>query len=110
MKQVLICSPDKDLAQCVVGTRVVQLDRRRELLRGEDGVVAKFAVKPESIPDYLAVVGDSADGYPGIAKWGKKAAASCLSKYPHLEEHSEELARVGSFDSKGSPIVRIPFQ
>ena len=86
VKKVLICSPDKDLAQCVVGTRVVQLDRRRELLRDEAGVVAKFAVKPESIPDYLAVVGDSADGYPGIAGWGQKAAASCLSQYPHLEE------------------------
>jgi len=86
VKQVLICSPDKDLAQCVVGTRVVQLDRRRELLRDEDGVVAKFAVKPESMPDYLAVVGDSADGYPGIAGWGQKASASCLSQYPHLEE------------------------
>lgn len=84
-KQVLICSPDKDLAQCVVGTRVVQLDRRRELLRDEAGVVAKFGVKPRSIPDYLAVVGDSADGYPGIAGWGQKAAASCLSQYPHLE-------------------------
>lgn len=86
VKQVLICSPDKDLAQCVVGTRVVQLDRSRELLRDETGVVAKFEVKPGSIPDYLAVVGDDADGYPGIAGWGKKAAASCLSRYPHLEE------------------------
>ncbi len=84
-KQVLVCSPDKDLAQCVVGTRVVQLDRRREIVRDEAGVVDKFGVKPQSIPDYLAVVGDSADGYPGIAGWGQKAAASCLSQYPHLE-------------------------
>jgi len=85
-KQVLICSPDKDLAQCVVGTRVVQLDRRREILRDEAGIVDKFGVKPQSMPDYLAVVGDTADGYPGIAGWGQKAAASCLSQYPHLED------------------------
>jgi 5'-3' exonuclease len=86
VKQVLICSPDKDLAQCVVGTRVVQLDRRREILRDEAGVVDKFGVKPQSMPDYLAVVGDTADGYPGITGWGQKAAASCLSQYPHLED------------------------
>jgi 5'-3' exonuclease len=84
--QVLICTPDKDLGQCVVGTRVVQLDRRRELLRDEAGVVAKFGVKPHSIPDYLAVVGDSADGYPGIAGWGLKAAGLTFSQYPHLED------------------------
>jgi 5'-3' exonuclease len=85
VKQVLICTPDKDLGQCVVGTRVVQLDRRRDLLRDEAGVVAKFGVKPQSIPDYLAVVGDSADGYPGLPGWGAKAAALALSQYPHLE-------------------------
>lgn len=84
--QVLICTPDKDLAQCVTGTRVVQLDRRREILRDETGVEAKFGVKPASIPDYLAVTGDSADGYPGIAGWGTKAAAAVLSTYPHLED------------------------
>jgi len=84
--QVLICTPDKDLSQCVVGTRVVQLDRRRNLLRDEAGVVAKFGVKPQSIPDYLAVVGDSADGYPGLPGWGAKAAALALSQYPHLED------------------------
>src|SRR5215468_5897114 len=66
VKQVIICTPDKDLGQCVVGTRVIQLDRRRNLIRDEDGVVAKFGVRPESIPDYLALVGDSADGFPGI--------------------------------------------
>ncbi len=85
VNQVLLCSPDKDLAQCVAGTRVVQLDRRREILRDEAGVVAKFGVNPKSIPDYLAVVGDDADGYPGIPGWGQKAAAACLSHYPHLE-------------------------
>src|SRR5450755_923445 len=86
VKQVLICTPDKDLSQCVVGTRVVQLDRRRDILRDEAGVVAKFGVKPQSIPDYLAVVGDSADGFPGLSGWGAKAAALTLSQYPHLED------------------------
>src|SRR5579859_4846336 len=85
INQVLICTPDKDLSQCVVGTRVVQLDRRREILRDEAGVVAKFGVKPQSIPDYLAVVGDTADGFPGLPGWGLKAAALTLSQYPHLE-------------------------
>lgn len=83
--QVFICTPDKDLSQCVAGTRIVQLDRRREILRDEAGVIAKFGVKPQSIPDYLAVVGDSADGYPGLPGWGVKAAALTLSQYSHLE-------------------------
>jgi len=82
---VLICTPDKDLSQCVVGTRVVQLDRRHDTLRDEGGVVAKFGVKPLSIPDYLAVVGDSADGFPGVPGWGAKGAALTLSQYLHLE-------------------------
>jgi len=86
VSQVLICTPDKDLSQCVVGTRVVQLDRRRNILRDEAGVVAKFGVKPQSTPDYLAVVGDSADGFPGVPGWGSKAAALTLSQYPHLED------------------------
>lgn len=86
VSRVLICTPDKDLSQCVVGTRVVQLDRRRDILRDEDAVVAKFGVKPKSIPDYLAVVGDSADGFPGVAGWGSKAAAATLSRYRHLEK------------------------
>jgi 5'-3' exonuclease len=84
--RVLICTPDKDLSQCVVGSRVVQLDRRRNLLRDEDGVVAKFGVKPQSIPDYLGMVGDSADGFPGLPGWGAKAAAQTLSQYPHFED------------------------
>jgi len=84
--QVLICTPDKDLAQCVVGNRVVQIDRRRGITRDEAGVVAKWGVKPESIPDYLAVVGDSADGFPGLPGWGPKAAALTFSQYPHLEQ------------------------
>jgi len=86
VRQVIICTPDKDLAQCVAGTRIVQLDRRRDLLRDEAGVVAKFGVNPQSIPDYLAVVGDSADGFPGVSGWGVKAAALTFSQYPHLED------------------------
>jgi len=84
--RVIICTPDKDLSQCVVGNRIVQLDRRRDALRDELGVVAKFGVKPESIPDYLAVVGDSADGFPGVQGWGPKTAALILSRYVHLED------------------------
>lgn len=84
--QVFICTPDKDLSQCIVGSRVVQLDRRRDVLRDEAGVVAKFGVTPQSIPDYLAVVGDSADGFPGVSGWGPKAAALTLSQYRHLED------------------------
>jgi len=86
VEQVIICTPDKDLSQCVVGTRVVQLDRRRDAVRDEAGVVAKFGVKPQSIPDYLAVVGDAADGFPGVRGWGPKAAALVFSQYPHLED------------------------
>jgi 5'-3' exonuclease len=85
LNRVLICTPDKDLSQCVAGTRVVQLDRRKNVVRDEAGVIEKFGVQPQSIPDYLALVGDSADGYPGIAGWGAKAAASVLSKYERLE-------------------------
>lgn len=86
VRQVIICTPDKDLSQCVVGSRVVQLDRRREVTRDEAGVVEKFGVMPESIRDYLAVVGDSADGFPGVPGWGQKSAALVLSQYPHLED------------------------
>lgn len=86
VRQVIICTPDKDLGQCVAGTRIVQLDRRRGILRDEAGVEDKFGVKPESIPDYLALLGDAADGFPGIANWGEKAASLTLSRYPHLED------------------------
>jgi 5'-3' exonuclease len=85
VEQVLICTPDKDLAQCVVGQRIVQVDRRRNIVRDESAIEEKFGVKPESIPDYLAVTGDSADGYPGISGWGAKAASLALMKYRHLE-------------------------
>jgi 5'-3' exonuclease len=84
--RVVICTPDKDLSQCVSGTRIVQLLRRTNTIRDEAGVVTKFGVKPKSIPDYLALVGDSADGFPGVPNWGKRAAAAVLSVYPHLED------------------------
>ena len=83
--RVIICTPDKDLGQCVVGAKIVQLDRRRDALRDEAGVLAKFGVMPESIPDYLALVGDSADGFPGVQGWGPKSASLTLSQYAHLE-------------------------
>ncbi len=83
--RVIICTPDKDLAQSVRGTRVVQLNRRTNVVRDEAGVVAAFGVKPESIPDYLALVGDAADGYPGLRGWGAKSAAAVLARFVHLE-------------------------
>ncbi len=83
--RILICTPDKDLAQCVQGERVVQLDRRARKLRDAAGVVERFGVAPESIPDFLALVGDSADGYPGLPGWGERSAAALLSRYGHLE-------------------------
>jgi 5'-3' exonuclease len=82
---VIICTPDKDLAQCVRGTRIVQLDRRTGVRRDEGGVIQKFGVPPESIPDYLALVGDAADGYPGLPGWGAKSTAAVLAKFGHLE-------------------------
>jgi 5'-3' exonuclease len=85
VQRVLICTPDKDLAQCVVGDRVVQLDRRREELRDADAVLDKYGVPPESIPDWLALVGDAADGFPGLPGWGAKSAAAVLRVYGHLE-------------------------
>jgi 5'-3' exonuclease len=85
VKQVIICTPDKDLAQCVTGTRVVQLSRRTNVTLDEAGVVRKFGVTPESIPDYLALVGDAADGYPGLPGWGAKSSAAVLAKFLHLE-------------------------
>jgi 5'-3' exonuclease len=86
VEQVLICTPDKDLAQCVRGDRVVQLDRRSGQVMNADGVAAKFGVPPDSIPDYLALVGDSSDGYPGLPGWGPKSAATVLARYARLEE------------------------
>jgi 5'-3' exonuclease len=85
VEQVIVCTPDKDLAQCVQGTRVVQLNRRTRVTMDEAGVINKFGVAPTSIPDYLALVGDSADGYPGLRGWGAKSSAAVLAKYGHLE-------------------------
>ena len=85
VKQIVLCSPDKDLTQIVDGKRVVCWDRRREILMDEAGVAEKFGVKPESIPDYLGLVGDSADGYPGIPGWGAKSTAAVLAKFKHIE-------------------------
>lgn len=86
VEQVLICTPDKDLAQCVVGRRVVRLDRMRRLLMDEDGVHEKFGVGPASIPDWLALVGDTADGIPGIPRWGRKAASTLLARFGRIED------------------------
>jgi 5'-3' exonuclease len=86
VEQVVICSPDKDLAQCVRGTRVVCLDRRQRKLLDEAGVREKFGVAPASLPDWLALVGDSADGYPGLPRWGAKSASAVLGRYGRLED------------------------
>jgi len=87
--RVVICTPDKDLAQCVRGTRVVQMNRRTRVVFDEVGIVAKFGVSPASIPDYLALVGDAADGYPGLRGWGAKSSAAVLRRYGHLESIPE---------------------
>jgi 5'-3' exonuclease len=92
VERVWICTPDKDLAQCVVGTRVVQLDRRAGKVIDEAGVVEKFGVPPASIPDWLALVGDSADGFPGLPGWGKRSAATVLSHYGHLAAVPDRVA------------------
>ena len=85
VEQVIVCTPDKDLAQVVQGTRIVQLNRRTRVTYDEAGIVAKFGVPPASIADYLALVGDSADGYPGLRGWGAKSAAAVLAKFGHIE-------------------------
>jgi len=90
VERVIICTPDKDLAQCVRGTRVVQLNRRTRVIRDEAGVIQKFGVSPASIPDYLALLGDAADGYPGLPGWGAKSTAAVLAKFGHLESIPED--------------------
>jgi len=85
VEQVIICSPDKDLSQCVVGSRVICRDRRRRLDRNEDGVVEKFGIPPSAIPDWLALVGDTADGIPGIRGWGAKSASAVLARYRSID-------------------------
>jgi 5'-3' exonuclease len=90
VEQVIVCTPDKDLAQCVRGTRIVQLNRRTRRVRDEAGVVEAFGVPPASIPDYLALVGDAADGYPGLRGWGAKSTAAVLARFGHLEAIPED--------------------
>ncbi|MBW1874647.1 MAG: flap endonuclease, partial [Deltaproteobacteria bacterium] len=95
VEQVVICSPDKDLCQCVRGKEVVTLDRRRDIVLDEAGVRDKFGVSPESIPDYLALVGDAADGIPGIERWGAKSASLVLAKLTHIENISDDYEEWG---------------
>jgi 5'-3' exonuclease len=95
VEQIVICSVDKDLTQMVDGQRVVCWDRRREIILDEKGVVEKFGVGPESIPDFLALVGDSADGYPGIQGWGEKSTATVLSKFKHIESIPNDPNQLG---------------
>ena len=85
VEQVIVCTPDKDLAQCVRGNLIVQLNRQTRAMRDEAGVIEKFGVAPASIPDYLALVGDAADGYPGLPGWGTKSTAAVLSRFAHIE-------------------------
>lgn len=108
--QVLICTPDKDLAQRVRGTRVVQVDRRRNVIRDEAAIEEKFGVRPESIPDYLAVIGDSADGYPGISGWGPKAASAALSRYRHLEDIPKDWHTWDSSIRRSRPLAESLFE
>ena len=109
VRQVIICTPDKDLSQCVVGSRVVQLDRQRKTLRDEAGVIGKFGIKPSSIPDYLAVVGDSADGYPGISGWGSKTAAAVFSQNPHLEDIPKDWSHWDPMLRRARPLAESLF-
>jgi len=102
--QVVLCTPDKDLAQCVRGARVVQLDRRTKELRDEEGVRRKFGVGPASIADWLGLVGDAADGYPGLPGWGAKSAAVVLARYEHLERIP---TRAGEWDVAVRGAVRL---
>jgi 5'-3' exonuclease len=95
VERVFICTPDKDLAQCVKGNRIVQFDRRSRIVRDEAGVIAKFGVAPASIPDYLALVGDNSDGFPGLPGWGAKSAAAVLAKYGHIEAIPEDFKMWG---------------
>lgn len=101
--RVLLVTADKDLGQCVRGTRVVQFDRRRRELIDEDGVREKFGVGPASIPDYLGLVGDTADGFPGLAGWGAKSAAAVLARYEHLEGIPEAVGQWDVAGLRGAP-------
>jgi len=106
VERVIICTPDKDLAQSVRGTRVVQMNRRARTIMDEAGVVAKFGVMPASIPDYLALVGDAADGYPGLRGWGAKSSAAVLARYHHLESIPEDWRTWGVNASNAGALAR----
>jgi len=101
VEQVLILTPDKDLGQCVSGQRVVQVDRRQQITTDEAALRVKYGIGPDSIPDWLALVGDSADGYPGLPGWGKKAASTVLARYPHIEDIPEMGFRWEGVDVRG---------
>jgi len=100
--QVLIVTPDKDLGQCVRGTRVVQYDRRKDEIVDEAGVIAKFGVPPASIPDYLGLVGDTADGFPGLSGWGAKGASAVLAHFGHIENIPDDPAEWGEVKVRGA--------
>jgi 5'-3' exonuclease len=102
VEQVLLCTPDKDLAQSVRARRVVQFDRRAGEMRDEAGIRARFGVGPESIPDYLALVGDTSDGYPGLSGWGPKSTSSVLARYVHLEAIPDDV-RAWEVSLRGAP-------
>ena len=103
--QVIICSPDKDFAQCVSGTRVIQCDRLRKTTRDEAGVVARFGVPPASIPDYLALVGDTSDGFPGLPGWGPKSAATVLARFGHIDAIPDDYRAWGLDVTRGESLA-----
>ena len=105
--RVFICTPDKDLAQSVRGTRVIQMDRRARTTRDEAGVIAKFGVPPASIPDYLALVGDVADGFPGLAGWGAKSASAVLAKFGHIESIPSDWRTWGVNATRPAALAKI---
>jgi 5'-3' exonuclease len=106
VEQVVICTPDKDLAQCVLGERIVCLDRMRGKVLDEAAAISKFGVMPGSMPDWLALVGDSADGIPGVARWGAKSAATVLAHYEHLERIPDDAAR-WEVKVRGAPALAV---
>jgi 5'-3' exonuclease len=107
VKRIIICTPDKDLGQCVQGTQIVQLNRRTQILLDEAGILQKFGVLPESIPDYLALVGDSADGYPGLKGWGAKSSSAVLAKFVHLETVPADYREWGVNVANAGALARV---
>lgn len=105
VEQIIVCSPDKDLTQIVSGNRIVCWDRRRDIVLDTPGVVEKFGVGPQSIPDWLALVGDAADGYPGIPGWGAKSASTVLARYEHLESIPNDPSQFGLGPSRAARLA-----